>query len=146
MMAIGTSSQDGASPPRRRYDKGERRYRHVGRGSEPTIEVSPRRPKERIGKCPKTLTAAQHEQLANEAIPAPNGNRDLDVPKRLYVVHGGAIYELQTTDLGVSYHGYPYHGRLSKDLITQLRTMATEKNCEREFSHWLKQHIEVHGV
>lgn len=78
---------------KRRYDKGERRFKHVGKGAHPVIEFDDSEPRKWIGKCPSTLSEADRTTLLNEAIGAPNGDRELSVPKRLYVVHEGAIYE-----------------------------------------------------
>jgi len=64
----------------------------------------------------------------------------------VYTVHIGAIYEGQTTDWGKSYHGYPYRGKLAKDLVKALREIAVNKGCEQEFDFWMKRHIEVHGT
>lgn len=130
----------------RRYDKGERRYKHVGRGVEPEIEFVPGNPRMWIGKCPATLTADDHHRLVNEAIPGSNGDRDIPFPKKLYTVDGGTIYEAQTSDRGVSYHGYPYRGKIATNLIKDLRKIALDKKCAEEFDTWVKQHIEVHGT
>ncbi len=130
---------------RRRYDKGERRFKHVGTGPEPVIAFEGGDPKMWIGKCPSTLTEADHERLLNEAISASNDDRDLAPPKKVYVVHEGAVYEAQTSDRGRSYHGYPYRGKLSSRLITELRAMARRKSCLEAFEEWLKNHIEPHG-
>ena len=127
-----------ARPPQRTYDKGERRYKHVG-GSKPEIEFDRNDPKKWIGKCPSTLTQDDRARLLNEAVAAPNGDRELDVPKRLYVVHDGAIYEAQTSDRGTTYHAYPYRGKLSSDLLTLLEAMAEEKACADEFTVWVKK-------
>lgn len=132
--------------PARRYDKGERRRKHVGRGAEPEIEFVPGNPRMWIGKCPNTLTPDDHVRLVNEAIPGSNGDRELSFPKKLYTVHQGAIYEAQTTDRGRSYHGYPYRGKLAGGLIDALREIAARKGCEKEFESWVKQNIEVHGT
>lgn len=129
----------------RQYDKGERRFKHVGKGSQPTIEFDNHDPKKWIGKCPSTLSQSDRERLLNEAVAAPNGDRELDVPKRLYVVHEGAIYEAQTSDHGRSYHGYPYKGKLSSAIIEALREMAGRKGCLTEFEDWIKAYIELHG-
>jgi hypothetical protein len=134
------------SGPDRRYDKGERRYKHVGKGPLPEIEFSSRNPRMWVGKCPSTLSAEDHLRLLNEAIPGRNGDRDLPFTKKLYVVHGGAIYEGQTTDRGKSYHGYPYRGKLERHLLEALRVTAQAKGCPREFDLWVRKHIEVHGA
>ncbi len=130
----------------RRYDKGERRFKHVGKGSVPYIEYDSRRPRRWVGKCPDNLTANDLEKLLNEAVAAPNGDRDLEAPKRLYAFAHGAVYEAQTSDFGGSYHGYPYRGKLSRTLIGLLRAKAEEARTLDLFEKWLKENIEVHGA
>ncbi|MGV1793564.1 hypothetical protein [Rhizobium sp. A37_96] len=133
------------SSPNRHYDKGERRKKHVGTGPNPTIELDDSDPKRWIGKCPSTITAVQRLALLSEALPGSNGDRELEAPKRLYVVHEGAIYEAQTSDHGQSYHAYPYKGKLSGAMLKRLEEMAQRKNCEAGFKSWVKAHIERHG-
>jgi hypothetical protein len=96
-------------------------------------------------KCPSTLAREARIQLVNEAIAGSNGDREIAFPKKIYIVHEGAIYEGQTTDRGRSYHGYPYRGKLTRGLVDALREVAVRKGCEKEFDNWLKKHIEVHG-
>ena len=72
--------------------------------------------------------------------------RDLPVPKRLYVVHNGAIYEAQTSDHGRSYHGYPYKGKLSPSILRKLAEMARKKHCTDRFDKWVGEYIERHGA
>jgi hypothetical protein len=134
-----------AIPMLRLYDKGERRHKHVGKGPNPTIEFDTNNPKKWVGKCPSTLSQVDRDRLLNEAVAAPNGDRELDIPKKVYTVHEGAIYEAQTSDQGHSYHGYPYRGKLSGAIVGQLRAMAIQKNCLAEFNEWTKKHIELHG-
>jgi hypothetical protein len=132
--------------PARRYDKGERRHKHVGRGRKAEIEFVAGNPRMWIGKCPRTLTEDDQVRLVNEAIPGSNGDRELPFPKNLYTVHDGAIYEAQTTDRGRSYHGYPYRGKLPRRLVDALRAIAVEKRCEKKFESWVKRHVVVHGT
>lgn len=132
--------------PTRVYEKGERRYKHVGNRPEPEIEFVPGNPRMCIGKCPNNLGDADRFRLLNEAIPGSNGDREISVLKKLYVVHEGAIYEAQTSDQGRSYHGYPYRGKLTRRIIRALRDMAIDKHCVRAFDDWVKQHIEAHGA
>jgi hypothetical protein len=131
--------------PERRYDKGERRYKHVAKGSQPGIDFDQSDPKKWVGKCPSTLSQADQIRLLNEAVAAPNGDRDLPVAKKLYVVHEGAIYEAQTSDRGRTYHGYPYKGKLSGAILEELSAMAERKGCSDEFAIWVKTYIERHG-
>ncbi len=137
---------DGKAEERpRRYDKGERRYKHVGKGTEAEIEFVSGSPKMWVGKCPPTLTHGDHVRLVNEAIPGNNGDREIPFPKKVYAVHEGAIYEGQTTDRGGSYHGYPYRGKLGRGLLDELRKISVAKNCQAAFETWVKEYIEEHG-
>lgn len=129
----------------RRYDKGEKRYKHEGSGPEAEIHFDKNRPRKWIGRCPAGMQAKLRTDLLNHAIAAPSGDRDIAYPKYLYVVHNGVIYEARTSDGGTSYHGFPYRGRLSKKLIEQLRVMAKKKGCLALFEEWVKQHIDLQG-
>lgn len=126
------------------YDKGDRRYKHVGHNPHPEFrsESDPRRV---VGLCPNNLQHTDHQRLLEEAIPDGNGDRSVDFPKRLHVVHDGAIYRAETTDWGKSYHGYPYRGKMGRGLLEKLRTMAEEKGCLLEFERWAENYIEMHG-
>jgi hypothetical protein len=126
------------------YDKGERRYKHVGRNPYPEFR-SEHDPRRVTGLCPNDLSHDDHQRLLDDAIADGNGDRSLDFPKRLHVVHAGAIYRAETTDWGKSYHGYPYRGRLGRSLLERLRVMAEEKNCLIEFDEWTSNYIELHG-
>jgi hypothetical protein len=129
----------------RKYDKGEKRHKHEGRGSSPEFRFFADNPKRVEGLCPRNMSTELQERLLNEAIAAPNGDREADYPKYLYVVHNGAIYEARTSDAGVTYHGFPYRGPLSKRLLQSLRTMAKRKNCLKEFDGWVRDHITLQG-
>jgi hypothetical protein len=129
----------------RAYDKGERRFKHVGKGPKPYIEFDARQPRKWVGKCPDAIPDSKKKELLNRAIAAPNGDRDVDFVKRLHVVHEGAIYEAQTSDAGRSYHAYPYKGRLSSSLLRELEEMAIEEGTVQGFRDWVGKHIEVGG-
>lgn len=130
----------------RKYDKGERRKKHVGKENYPTIEIDRGNPKRFVGKCPKNLSQGDIDRLLVDAIEGPRGDRDLDYAKRLYVVHEGAIYEAQTSDRGRSYHGYPYKGNLPSTVVDELRSMAAKKHCLADFEDWVKRNIGRHGT
>ena len=132
-------------PPKRIYDKGVDRYRHVGNKDEPEILLVDGSPRHFLGKCPRGISVSQKTALLNEAIPDDNGDREIDFDKRLYVVHEGAIYRAETTNWGVSYHAYPYAGKLGKTMIAVLGAMAEQKDCRKEFDKWVAKHIELHG-
>jgi len=84
-------------------------------------------------------------RLLDEAIPGRLGDRNVEYVKTLFVVHDGAIYAAQTSDGGVTYHGYPYKGKIPGDIFGQLEQMAEAKNCEKDFRNWVKTHIMRHG-
>jgi hypothetical protein len=129
----------------RRYDKGERRLKHVGSSSVAAIVFEAGNPKKATGKCPNTIGPEKRQELLDSAIPGPNGDRVLDVAKNLYAVYEGVIYEAQTSDAGVSYHAYPYHGPLNGRLIKALRPIAEASGFGREFESWVKAHIVPRG-
>lgn len=126
------------------YDKGDRRYKHVGRNPYPEFR-SENDPRRIVGLCPNNLVHTDHQRLLSEAIPDGNGDRSISFPKRLHVVHEGAIYRAETTDWGKSYHGYPYRGAMGRDLLEKLRAMAEKKGCVAEFDSWVTNHIKEHG-
>ena len=132
---------DNDRPMPRKYDKGEKRFKHEGRSPLPEIQFSKRNPKAFVRMCPANMATQLRECLLNEAIPARSGDREIDYPKYLYVVHDGVIYEGRTSDAGISYHGFPYRGKLSKELLGQLKEMAKNKKCLESFEAWVKKHI-----
>ena len=127
----------------RKYDKGEKRIKHQGRGPEAEIQFFKNQPRRFVGKCPAGMSPQLRTELLNEAIPAPAGDREINYSKYLYTVHEGAIYEARTSDAGATYHGFPYRGKLSKNLIQELRAVAEKKGCAEAFEKWVKTHIEV---
>ncbi len=131
--------------PTRKYDKGEKRLKHQGRGPKPEFRVYTNDPKRIEGLCPATMSQQLREALLNEAIAAPNGDREAEYIKYLYAVHEGAIYEARTSDAGQTYHGFPYRGILGKVIVDKLRVKAEEKKCLQEFNRWVKDYITVQG-
>lgn len=140
-MAMSGAQRDRIGPV---YDKGDRRYKHVGHNPYPEFR-SETDPRHVVGLCPNNLTHTDHQRLLDEAIPDDNGDRPINFPKRKHVVHEGAIYRAETTDWGKSYHGYPYRGKLGRGLLEKLRAMAERKDCATEFNDWVANHIELHG-
>lgn len=130
---------------RREYDKGLDRAKHVGRTDRPEIRFHNDNPKFCTGLCPRGIAEELKATLLNEAIADDPGDREIDFPKRLYVVHEGAIYRAETTDWGKSYHAYPYRGKLGRSLLDRLTQMADDKACRKDFDDWVNRHIELHG-
>lgn len=127
------------------YDKGERRWKHVGKGDEPEFRIDDSNPRKVVGKCPATLPDDVRDRLLQIAVPLPNEDRDLVPPKKIYAVHQGAIYEAQTSDQGRTYHAYPFRGKLHSGIIEKLAVMAVDEGCRPQFDEWLKKHIKRHG-
>lgn len=127
-----------------KYDKGDRRKKHVGRSAVPVIEVDGSQPRKFVGKCPKGLEKTA-EEILRKSLPGMVGDRRGGYHKHRYAVHGGAIYEAATSDKGETYHGYPYRGKLAKALIAELRKQAVAEKAEDEFDKWVRDHITVHG-
>jgi hypothetical protein len=66
----------------RRYDKGERRYKHVGKTSQPEFHHPEDNPKRVVGKCPNNIPDADRDTLLAAAISPGNGDRDLNHAER----------------------------------------------------------------
>jgi hypothetical protein len=84
---------------------------------------------ELIGKCPAGLPDDRRQAMLDQAVGViTEAPYSASFPKRLFAVDDdGTIYAAETTNLGQSYHGFPYHGRLGKRLLAALRTIAQEK-------------------
>ena len=131
--------------PIRRYEKGERRFKHVGKSGEPELRPINDNPRHVIGLCPNDVSDVERTRLLNLAVPLAEPDRDLPVPKKVYAVFRGAIYEAQTSDRGTSYHAYPYKGKLSDGMLDQLEAMAQGQDCVLEFRRWVQKNIVRHG-
>src|SRR5438128_928968 len=60
-----------------------------------------------VGKCPSGLSLHKAEEILATGIEFfPVGHRH-SWPKRIDVVHEGAVYRAVPTNPGVSYHGFP---------------------------------------
>ena len=135
--------QSGVEGPARRYEKGEKRFKHVGRTSEPEFEDQGG---EIVGKCPVGIPDGERDKALNDAIPRPNGLQASKAVRKLYAVYKGAIYEIRTSDHGYSYHAYPFQGSLSKAILRKLREMAVKERTIEEFERWKKRYISENGA
>jgi hypothetical protein len=127
-----------------KYDKGDRRKKHVGAASHAVVEFDDRQPRKLVGKCPRGLEK-QAAQILAKSIPSCSSARRGNYAKHRYAVHEGVIYEAATSDRGETYHGYPYHGKLAKALVLELRKEAAKQSCATIFDKWVDDHIEYHG-
>lgn len=129
----------------RKYEKGEGRKKHVGTGPAPELRPVDGSPRHTRGLCPNNVPEEEKARMLNRAVPLPNGDFDAPAPRTLFAVYQGAIYAARTSNQGVSYHAYPYKGKLSGTLLAQLATMADEEGCIAEFEKWCKANITRHG-
>lgn len=127
-----------------RYDKGDRRLKHVGKSDVPEIAVDPRQPRKLIGKCPKGLEK-RAAIILRRSVAGSAGDRLGGYAKHRYAVHNGTIYEAATSDRGETYHGYPYAGKLPRALVECLRRCAVREGTTHIFDKWVDDHITFHG-
>ncbi|MBZ0145982.1 MAG: hypothetical protein K8F62_00315 [Pseudorhodoplanes sp.] len=121
-----------------KYDPGANRHKHKWNKDYAGFQVEKN---VRVGKCPSNLTIETAAELLNTGVPWTNPNISSEYPHYIYNVHNGVIYKAAITVHGVSYHGFPCEGRIPKDVLAQLRNLATERGCLKEFEEWVKQHI-----
>jgi len=55
-------------------------------------------------------------------------------------VYQGVIYEAAPTRPGLSYHGYPWQGRMPRVIQKNLEAAAERAGCHREFKQWLRRY------
>jgi hypothetical protein len=124
------------------YDRAEGRYKHCWKRPEPGFQPGHRGP---VGKCSSLITDVVATELVNTGIhDAADEVEQEDGRKyssKIYNVHNGAIYVAVPTMPGVSYHGYPVQGRLSRKLLGRLRERATELDCLKAFEKWVREYI-----
>jgi hypothetical protein len=142
-MFIFVSAEQDNSRPKRIYDKGEGRFKHVGHKPYPEIVLNDGNPRKPIGKCPSNISPAERQQLLDNAIPWPEGGEEDEEPANLYAVHQGAVYEAMSSDNDSTWHGYPFVGSLSRLLIDKLREQAKAIGCEVEFREWERKHLKT---
>ena len=96
-----------------------------------------------VGKCPSDMTSEQAEKLLNEGIPFFPEGWKASHPKRIYVVHDGAVYRAAETNPGSSYHGFPETGAELRHLPSSIRNAilkkAQELGCEVKVQRWMNQ-------
>jgi len=103
-----------------------------------------------VGKCPRSITDTIAQTVLNQSVAEPDpfivpGRKPDPIPKRLYGVYRGVIYEGAPTQPGTSYHGYPWRGRegrgpLPDEVVDRLREISRIEGFLEEFEDWLNDY------
>lgn len=125
-----------------RYERGEGRYKHRWNKDEAGFVPED---KGMVGKCPESITEELATKILNQGVPYFDDPDD-QIPAKIYSVYKGVIYEAVPTQLGISWHGYPWRGDLKgrrplpAKIIRKLRQQSEESGYTREFEQWLTQY------
>ncbi len=141
MSGRTTSSNEIKGPPQRKYDKGEKRLKHVGPSAEATVDTG--NPKKVVGKCPNNIPDDKKLEVLNSAIAESPEERNLPFPARMFAVYQGVVYNCRTTTRGESYHAFPYHGEMARGLYDKLATSEDARKHSKAFRNWMAKHVRV---
>jgi len=121
-----------------KYERGEGRTKHCWNQDEAGFQPSPRGP---VGKCHNSITDTVAEELLNSGIPEITiDEEDSTFPKKIFNVYRGVPYEAVPTQPGISYHGYPWKGRMSRTTREALQKRAAAEGDEKVFRRWMSDH------
>jgi hypothetical protein len=120
------------------YDRGDNRHKHHWNKPEAGFHPSHRGP---IGKCSNKINQELAQTLLDEGI--EYRSEDFDYPEKIYNVYEGVPYVAVPTLPGVSYHGYPWRGRMPRRILRRLEAMAADEGYADQFKSWLKDYSEV---
>lgn len=122
------------------YERGEGRFKHCWDRDEASFSPSGRG---MVGKCHSSITNDVAQRLLRNGVvyTAPGAIE----PTHVYAVYRGAIYEAAPTQVGISFHGYPWRagqGRpaLPRKIVKALEQKALEDGCLKEFKKWWKEY------
>lgn len=127
------------------YDPGEHRKKHCW--NEPYASVV-KNGSTSIGKCPSTFSKEEARVLLDDAEyegKIEGQSAVVALPKRMWNVYQGVVYEAVPTQPGISYHGYPWFGRPGRNRLPRAVRAALAKRAEdqgfkREFDDWMAAH------
>jgi len=130
-----------------KYDRGEHRKKHCWKEDRADFVMSHGH---LVGKCPRSITDTIAQTVLNQSVAEPDpfivpGRKPDPIPKRLYGVYRGVIYEGAPTQPGTSYHGYPWRGRegrgpLPDEVVDRLREISRIEGFLEEFEDWLNDY------
>jgi hypothetical protein len=124
-----------------RYERGEGRKKHCWDEAEAGFRPGKRG---EIGKCSNLITDTIAQQLLEHGlIVPPDDDSDEQYPQEIFNIYRGVIYVAVPTRPGISYHGYPYKGKLTKRVYEKLEERSVEQQCNSEFKKWAKTYIDL---
>lgn len=125
----------------RQYERGEGRHKHKWKKDHAGFVD---RGRGLVGKCHKSIDEVVAADLLERAIAEPPlYDPPFDDPRRLFNVYRGVPYVAVPTVPGVSWHGYPWKGRLAPDVRDALAARVEEEGngaYRRTWREWLKRH------
>jgi len=119
------------------YDPGGGGYKHRWNKNRAGFEPSGKGP---AGKCPKTMTREQAQELLDEGFEVRE-EEEKTFPCRIYNVYKGVVCEAVPTEPGKSYRGYPWRGDkgtgagLSRKIRRKLEARASERGGLKELKN-----------
>ena len=122
-----------------KYDPGDKRFKHKWNKDVADFVTPDGMP---VGKCPKSVGIDLATHLLNSGIEWHNPKIPKAYPDHIYNVYKGVIYKATITLHGRSYHGYPWKGRLPRQIYDKLVEIAKSQGYQAEFDEWVKVHIE----
>lgn len=122
-----------------KYERGEHRHKHCWANDWAGFVPSYRG---KIGKCPSSITDMEAETLLNSGVPYfyEEPSDSSTCPDIIYNVRNGIPYEAVPTTPTVSFHAYPWAGRLPRHIRDELRRRAEASGHHKEFKAWMKEH------
>lgn len=122
-----------------KYERGEGRFKHCWNKDEAGFEPSP---KGQVGKCHSSINDVVAEDLLKNGIAEIPIDEDseFDFPERIFNVYRGVPYVAVQTQPGVSYHGYPWRGRMSGSVKRELEERVSGTQDARIFKKWMKEY------
>lgn len=118
------------------YERGEGRFKHCWKNAQAGFVPSKRG---QVGKCSAKITDEVAQGLLDDGIEFKNDDSDPH-PERIYNVFDGVPYEATHTLKGVSFHGYPWRGRMPARILRELGRRAEAAGKGREFRNWVNDY------
>ena len=120
------------------YDPGERRAKHRWNNDYAGFETDEGL---QVGKYPSSIDRVRAQALLNDGIRWHNPAIDSEHPQAIFAVEKGVVYKATPAIPGRSYHGFPWKGPVPRNILRQLRDVASTAGSEAEFEAWKKKHI-----